>query len=201
MDIKSLGPRLVEYRKKHNFTQKDIANKLNVSSQLVSKWEKSQTVPSVEYLVELSELFGVSLDELVLNRVHKHKAIKEKKKFKLTKPWLYSIIAGCSAIFLTGIILLSIYVFAPAVNKERYLDAVGESMHKFLDTRSYFNISLQGKVDGSVVEEQYFQCNIDESGVDYYVYGDEYSINEKIVDNICGYWCSGKRRIPVNPTA
>lgn len=55
-------------RTEHNLSQGDLAEALGVSRQSVSKWETGGSVPDLEKLVKLSQLFGVSLDELVLDR-------------------------------------------------------------------------------------------------------------------------------------
>ena len=53
-------------RKKAGITQEDLANKLNVSNQAVSKWESGKCCPDIELLPELSSLFEISIDELLL---------------------------------------------------------------------------------------------------------------------------------------
>lgn len=63
--MKTLGKKISEYRKLHGMTQEDLAVKLNVTSQAVSKWENDLSIPDLPILIELSELFHVSLDELV----------------------------------------------------------------------------------------------------------------------------------------
>lgn len=57
--------KLYEVRKKAGMTQNDLAEKLNVSRQAVSRWEMGTAMPDVENLVAMSELFGVSLDYLL----------------------------------------------------------------------------------------------------------------------------------------
>ena len=57
--------RLREIREKNKMTQEDVANALLVSRQSVSKWENGRSNPDLENLVALSNLFGVSIDELV----------------------------------------------------------------------------------------------------------------------------------------
>ena len=63
--MKTLGKKISEYRKLSGMTQEELAVKLNVTSQAVSKWENDLSIPDLPILVELSELFHVSLDELV----------------------------------------------------------------------------------------------------------------------------------------
>ncbi len=60
--------KLYELRRQKGFSQEELANRLNVSRQTVSKWEVGESSPDMENLVAISELFGVSLDELVLNK-------------------------------------------------------------------------------------------------------------------------------------
>ncbi len=63
--MKTLGKKISEYRKLHGLTQEELAIKLNVTAQSVSKWENDLSIPDLPILIELSELFHVSLDELV----------------------------------------------------------------------------------------------------------------------------------------
>ena len=54
-----------ELRKKNNMTQLELAEKLNYSDKTVSKWEKGENSPDITFLVEIANIFGVSLDYLV----------------------------------------------------------------------------------------------------------------------------------------
>lgn len=60
-----LGERLYQLRKAHNLSQGEVADALGVSRQSVSKWENNTSVPELDKLVKLGELFGLTLDELV----------------------------------------------------------------------------------------------------------------------------------------
>ena len=57
--------KLIELRKRSGWTQEDLAEKMNVSRQAVSKWESAQSIPDLEKLLRLSSLFGVSTDYLL----------------------------------------------------------------------------------------------------------------------------------------
>ena len=57
--------KLIRLRKKAGLSQEDLAEKLQVSRQAVSKWESAQTLPELEKLLQLSALFGVSTDYLL----------------------------------------------------------------------------------------------------------------------------------------
>ncbi len=60
--------KLYELRKQKGLSQEELAGRLNVSRQTVSKWEVGESSPDMEKLVAISELFEISLDELVLDK-------------------------------------------------------------------------------------------------------------------------------------
>lgn len=60
--------KLYDLRKQKGFSQEELANRLNVSRQTVSKWEVGDSTPDMEKLVAISDLFEISLDELVLDK-------------------------------------------------------------------------------------------------------------------------------------
>ena len=57
--------RLYELRKKHNLSQEELAEKLGVSRQAVSKWERSEASPDTDNLIALAKIYKLSLDELI----------------------------------------------------------------------------------------------------------------------------------------
>ncbi len=57
--------RLKELRIKHGFTQHDLAKKLNVSSQTILNWENEIYEPKISQLIQIADLFDVSLDYLL----------------------------------------------------------------------------------------------------------------------------------------
>ena len=60
-----LGQKIADLRKKNNLSQEGLAEIMNVSRQAVSKWESEQSIPDIEKIVNLSELFGVTTDYLL----------------------------------------------------------------------------------------------------------------------------------------
>ena len=56
---------LKRLRKIHQYTQENIAEKINVSRQSIANWEKGESAPVIDSLVKLSKLYNVSLDNLV----------------------------------------------------------------------------------------------------------------------------------------
>ena len=64
---KQIGANIAAYRKRSGQTQAQLAEALNYSDKAVSKWERGESVPDVLTLVQLSELFGITVDELLVD--------------------------------------------------------------------------------------------------------------------------------------
>ena len=58
--------RLRKLRKENGLTQEQLAEKLNISRQSVAKWERGQSLPNITNLKEMSIIFNVTTDELLL---------------------------------------------------------------------------------------------------------------------------------------
>lgn len=67
MNNKELGQRIKEYRTGLNLTQQQLADMVNISAKTVSHWETGYTLPDVNTLVKLTEIFHISLNEFVGN--------------------------------------------------------------------------------------------------------------------------------------
>jgi len=74
----SLGENIYKHRTSKNWSQTDLAYKLDVSRQSVSKWENDSAVPDLDKLIKMRSLFGVSIDELVFG--DEESAKKESKE-------------------------------------------------------------------------------------------------------------------------
>lgn len=66
MNIKTANS-LYELRKKNGYSQEELANKLGISREAVSKWERAESSPSTDNLIALAKLYNISLDDLLLN--------------------------------------------------------------------------------------------------------------------------------------
>lgn len=86
----TVGKNIMRLRKLANMTQLDLAEKLNYSDKSISKWEQGNGIPDVRILVQLADLFNVSVDDLV--REHAEKPIAPKKTMLLRR----MIILFCS---------------------------------------------------------------------------------------------------------
>ena len=64
-----LADKIIRLRKKNGWSQEELADKMNVSRQAVSKWESAQTIPDIGKILQLGELFGVTTDYLLKDEI------------------------------------------------------------------------------------------------------------------------------------
>lgn len=60
--------KLIKLRKEMGLSQEELGNKLNVARQTVSKWELGETTPEMDKLIKMSEIFNITLDELIKDK-------------------------------------------------------------------------------------------------------------------------------------
>jgi len=105
-------------RKKRGWSQEDLAAKLFVTRQSVSKWENGQSYPSIEVIIKISDLFGLTIDELLRSDEElTRKVIRDGKK--LAYPKLKSLF---DVLFLIGVAWLILKLGILALNKWTPLD-------------------------------------------------------------------------------
>lgn len=75
-----IANRLVELRKQKGLSQEELADKLGISRQAVSKWERAEAGPDVDNAIRLSRLYGISLDELFGNKPDYERAIEAMRR-------------------------------------------------------------------------------------------------------------------------
>lgn len=78
MDIQKIGSFLAELRREQNLTQEQLGDKLGVTNKTVSRWENGNYLPPVEMLQLLSELYGVSINEIISGERLQENAYREK---------------------------------------------------------------------------------------------------------------------------
>ena len=64
-----LADKIIRLRKKNGWSQEELADKINVSRQAVSKWESAQSIPDLEKILQLGALFGVTTDYLLKDEI------------------------------------------------------------------------------------------------------------------------------------
>lgn len=87
-----IGNNLLKLRKNMKLTQMEVAEKFNYSDKSISKWEKGESLPSIEVLCNLAEFYGVSLDDLTNNEEANPEVLtaKTNKQKKTRTPRMFS---------------------------------------------------------------------------------------------------------------
>lgn len=110
MNAMIFSERLKSEREKKGWSQAELAEKIHVSRQSVSKWETGKNYPNIEVIIDLSDLFGITIDELLRSDEElKDKVIQDSKQLAHPK-WKVFF----DAVFMLGVLLLAakIIIFA-----------------------------------------------------------------------------------------
>ena len=94
----SLGNQIHELRKKQNLSQEQLAEKVGVARQTISKWELGETAPDIKQAQMLSQIFNVSLNELLGNEAKKSVSITHNCKEKNRVTWRRIITASAAVL-------------------------------------------------------------------------------------------------------
>lgn len=116
-------------RKRKGITQEELATRLNVVRQTVSKWEKGLSVPDSELLIRLAEILEVPVSRLLgskieeeeqldalaeqLSRINEQLAIKNRRAKRVRKALAF-IVGGIIAVYILILILAAVFTFSPA---------------------------------------------------------------------------------------
>ena len=103
----NLGNKITELRKKNNLSQEDVAEKVGVTRQTISKWELEETTPDIKQAKELSKIFNVSLDELTDNDV-KNILVDKVSNTERLAGMIIKILKGMGIFFIVRIVF---YIF------------------------------------------------------------------------------------------
>ena len=110
--IMIFSERLKREREKKGWSQTELAEKIHVSRQSVSKWETGKNYPSIEVIIDLSDLFGITIDELLRSDEElKEKVIQDSKQLAYPK-WKVFF----DSVFLLGVLLLLSKLIIIALN-------------------------------------------------------------------------------------
>ena len=126
-----LSEKLAALRKEHGYSQLYVAERINVSRQAISRWEVGSSVPSTENLMELSRLYGVSLDELVGRDAEsltqtapemetvRQEPVPQPQKTNMVRISKKTLYFGCVALCLVFLCLLAVWLWnAKRVQRE-----------------------------------------------------------------------------------
>ncbi len=84
MEVNVIADKIKYFRKKLNLSQEELGQKLFVSKQTISLWEKGQTVPTVDNLIRLKEIFGVSVDDFFISEIEENIASDAKEEYSFS---------------------------------------------------------------------------------------------------------------------
>lgn len=163
MDQEKIGKFIKEIRRNNNLTQKELAAKLGVTYQAVSKWENGKNIPDIGILKEISKEFNIDIAEILNGEI---KPFKKKN----TALIIYLIIIA------TGIALISLISLIKDSNDSEFkFKTISSSCHDFKVTGSaaynrdktaiyISNVEFCGQEDESTYEK--IECNLYENHAD-----------------------------------
>ena len=107
---------ITKYRKSLGITQLELAEKLNYSDKAISKWERGEALPDVKTLMEICNIFGITLNDLCYSVSHKKDAkINQSKK---TKHFYITILSFGLCWLVATVIFSLLLIFFPNVEKK-----------------------------------------------------------------------------------
>lgn len=112
-----LSEKIRELRRTKGLSQEELAERLNVSRQAVSKWETGAAVPTTETLIELADCFGVSLDYLIRNdcSTGQPERPSAKKKHSAAKRILGAFLLGAAVFAVIVLVILQLTGYGGSV--------------------------------------------------------------------------------------
>lgn len=170
-----LNDKIFEYRKTNNWSQEELAEKLNVSRQTISKWETGKAVPELDKLIALANLFDISIDVLVkeevdidnqqnkIDFVEKQNGLWNKilKFFKSKEEFVKKLI---TAIIISIIIIFGYKFVSNKMNlykREKDIEKVMNAYKEFIDYEgSYIITEKYSKKENNKITETYRQYHM-----------------------------------------
>ena len=123
----NIGDKIAELRRQNKMTQKDLAEMINVSDKVISKWETGKSLPDVEAMMRISKTFNVSVSELY-DCIEKTDT-KNAEDYNEERIWHYKKYSIISYVCMIAIPLLQSYV---DVYYSSYLPNVRDTMYTFV---------------------------------------------------------------------
>lgn len=102
----ALDKKLVQLREERSLTQFEVAERINVSRQAVSKWERGTSIPSMDSLLSLSKLYGVSIDYLIDEACSTTESLGDKTDVSHRLVTHKHLVVGVIAIVLIAVVFL-----------------------------------------------------------------------------------------------
>lgn len=145
-----LSERLKQARKQNNYTQQEVADILNISRTTISSWEVGRTIPSINYIIDLSNIYNISLDILLKEDISVRKQInKEEKTKKIYKK-----------ISIITLIVLSIFILINSIWWIKTTNDYKEVTKHFDKTQYGYNLE-KNKINYSIGKPKYLSFSND----------------------------------------
>lgn len=133
----NLGERLLNLRKSKQLSQEEVAEKLDVSRQTISKWETNQSTPDFDKIAPLCKLYGITSDELLTGNKGVSNATIDEENMLIKKKRAKGIGTGVMLYFISVVwIMISIPVlnFDPIVSSAIFLTICGIATYYIIYT-------------------------------------------------------------------
>lgn len=133
-----IGDKIYKFRKSKNLSQEYFANSIGVTRQIVSKWEMNQSIPGVDKLKKISDVYNIPYEELLADTEYGNKKNNNIKKYIL----MFIIMIICQVILVLGISFIS----SNEINSD--YKCIGSQTYKVLeiydnDDNNYVYITLK----------------------------------------------------------
>lgn len=149
MENLKLNDTISFYRKKQGLTQEELAQKLGVTNQSVSKWESAQCCPDISLIPKLADIFEISIDELFG---------KELQNNDITSQWpirddytIRVVVARGNKVMLVDDIDKTIDITFPK--------NCNETTRQYFKVEVYGNVACDSSINGDVISHGRIECN------------------------------------------
>ena len=197
MNQDNIGKFILELRTSKGWTQEDLANMIPITRQAVSRWEQGKSIPDSSTLVILSEIFGVSINELLSGkRIPKKEIIKESEKIALEiidknilmKKKIKRILISFISLFFVGIVSFLCYYFFATYNSVKVYSIGGKSKNFYLQegvmivTKQKLFFKLGNLIHSDNINVEKVTLSFKKNGKDKLLY-DNKTIDKLIIEN------------------
>ena len=126
-----IAKNLAELRKSHKMTQSALAEKLNYSDKAISRWEHAETLPDIETLCRICEIYGVKF-EYLLNKDPSETNYVQEKEHNRARHIVICLIAICTVWLAATVLFMSIYTLVGIYIWQLFIWAIPTSLYAIL---------------------------------------------------------------------
>ena len=144
----SIGNRITKYRKALGITQEELASRLGLSSQAISKWECDTSCPDISLLPELCKVLGITTDELLTGKTDEVRLVPSEKRKSFDELILRIRVDTCDG----DKIRVNLPMTLVKVSLGTGIDIVNVDAMKNVDWNQIVSIAENGTIIGKIVE-------------------------------------------------